>query len=80
MDGHQPSIGWSPAASRMVTHQPKDGHPPERSVLMTGNLALRLKTKLTPGDNCNGWSTKIPSSVTHQPKDGYPPKEGVLQI
>ena len=22
-----PSIGWSPTAPRMVTHQPKDGHP-----------------------------------------------------
>ena len=37
--------GWSKTTPRMVTHQPKDGHPPERSVLKTGNLALRLKTQ-----------------------------------
>ena len=34
--------GWSPTIPRMVTHQPKDGHPPEGSMLQTLNLALRL--------------------------------------
>ena len=61
----------------MVVHQPNDGHPPEGNVLNTGNLALRLKTKLTPGDNCNGCSIKIPRRVTHQPKDGHPPEGSV---
>ena len=27
MDGYLPSIGWLPANSRMVIHQPIDGHP-----------------------------------------------------
>ena len=44
-DGHLPSIGWSPTLQRMGTHQPKNGHPPEGSVLKTGNLALRLNTQ-----------------------------------
>ena len=34
--------GWSPTIPMMVTHQPKDGHPPEGSMLQTRNLALRL--------------------------------------
>ena len=34
--------GWSPTIPRMVTHQPKDGHPPEASMLQTRNLTLRL--------------------------------------
>ena len=37
--------GWSPTIPRMVTHQPKDGHPPEGSMLHTRNLALRLKSQ-----------------------------------
>ena len=67
--------GWSPTIPRMVTHQPKDGHPPEGIELQTCNLALthyQLLTKLTPGDDCHGWSPTIPRMVTHQPKDGYP--------
>ena len=34
--------GWSPTIPMMVTHQPKDGHPPEGSMLQTRNWALRL--------------------------------------
>merc|ERR1712115_588152 len=33
--------GWSPTIPGMVTHQPKDGHPPEGSALQTYNLALK---------------------------------------
>ena len=33
MDGHLPSLGWSPTNPRMVTHQPKDGHPPEEGIV-----------------------------------------------
>ena len=29
IDGHLPSLGLSPSNPRMVTHQTKDGHPPE---------------------------------------------------
>ena len=36
----------------MVPHQPKDGQPPEGSVLKTGNLAIRLTHK----SNTQGWS------------------------
>ena len=35
----------SPSIPRMVTHQPKDGHPPEGSILQTRNLALKLKSQ-----------------------------------
>ena len=37
--------GWLPTILRMVTHQPKDGHPPEGSVLQTWNLAGPLYSK-----------------------------------
>ena len=37
--------GWSPTIPRMVTHQPKIGHPPEGNMLHTLNLALRLKAQ-----------------------------------
>ena len=36
---------WSPTIPRMVTHQPKDGHPPEGSVLQTWNLTLSLNSQ-----------------------------------
>ena len=42
MDGHLPSLGGSPTNPRMVSHQPKDGHPQEGSVLKTSNLRLTL--------------------------------------
>ena len=37
--------GWSPSFYRMVTYQPKDGHPPEESVLKIGNLEFRISTQ-----------------------------------
>ena len=37
--------GWSPTIPRMVTHQPKDGHSPEGSILHTQNLALILRSQ-----------------------------------
>ena len=64
----------------MVTNQPKDGHPPAGSVLMTWNFSTLTKlTKLTPGDNFHGWSPTILRMVNHQPKDGHPPEGSVLQ-
>ena len=36
---------WSPTIPRIVTHQPKDGHPPEGSMLHPQNLALRLNSQ-----------------------------------
>merc|ERR1712081_125658 len=32
-------LEWSPNIPRMVTHQPKDGHPTEGSILQTRNLS-----------------------------------------
>ena len=37
--------GWYPAIPMIVTHHPKDGHPPEGSMLQTRNLALRLNSQ-----------------------------------
>ena len=37
--------GWLATISRMVTHQPMDGHPPEGSILQTLHLLLRLKSQ-----------------------------------
>ena len=37
--------GWSLTIHKMAPDCSKDGHPPKRSVLKTGNLALRLKTQ-----------------------------------
>ena len=45
---------WSPTILRMVTHQPKDGHPSEGSALQTWNLVLR--------PNFQKWSPTIPNS------------------
>ena len=36
---------WAPTIPRMVTHQPKVGHPPEGIMLHIWNLALRLKSQ-----------------------------------
>ena len=44
-EGHPPTHGWPPTNPGMVTHQPKDGQPPEGSVLQTWNLALDLTHK-----------------------------------
>ena len=63
MDGHLPSIRWSPSNPRMVTHQ-------KEVYYIFVNWHLDLTQKLTPGDNCHGWSPTIPRMVTHQPKVG----------
>ena len=84
MDGHLPSLGWSPTILGMVTHQPKNGHPltlgwsPTRRKCTTDLEfgTYTLLSKLTPGDNCHGWSPTIPRRVTRQPKDGHPPPQG----
>ena len=59
MDGHLPSLGWSPTIRTCTTD------------LEFGTYTFL--TKLTPGDNCHGWSTTILRMVVHQPKDGHPP-------
>ena len=69
---------WSPTIPRMVTHQPKDGHPPEGSIMQTRNLALRLnsqnKDQVTTARNghlsSRVWSPTNLRMVTHQ-KDVY---------
>ena len=58
-----PSLGLSLTNPRMVTDQPKDGPPPEGSVLQV----FRQTQKLTPVDNCYKWCTTMHSMVTHQP-------------
>ena len=40
-----PPLGWSLTNPRMVTHQSKDGPPPEGSALQTWNLVFRLNPK-----------------------------------
>ena len=58
----------------MVTHQAKDGHPTEGSILQTQNLALRLNSqnqnKVTTAKYGHlpslGWSPTNPRMVTHQ--------------
>ena len=57
--------GWLPTLSRMVKQHPKDGHPPEGSVLHTSNLALTLYSQNYHQDahkpsQLSGWPT-IPS-------------------
>ena len=63
----------------MVTHQLKDGHPPEGSTPQTRNLALRLnsqnKDQVTTAMDGHlpflGWSTINPRMVTHQKDVNY---------
>ena len=67
----------------MVTHQPKDGHPPEGSMLQTRNLALKLISQnydqVTIAMDGHllfqGWLPTILRMVAHHPKDGHP-REG----
>ena len=82
--GHIPSLGGSPTNPRMVTHQPKDGHPPNQRWSPTWRKCTTdmefgtytLLTKLTSVDN---WSSTNPRMVTRQPKDGHPPDWSVRQ-
>ena len=63
----------------MVTPQPKDGHPPEESVVQTWNLALRFnsqnKSQVSTSMDGHlpslGWSHTIPRMVTHQKEVYY---------
>ena len=71
--------GWSPIILRMVTHQPKDGLPPEGSMLQNRNLALRLnsqdKDQVQTARNVHlpslGWSPTNPRMVTLQKEVYY---------
>ena len=51
-----------------VHPQPKDGHPPEESVVQTWNLAIRFNSQ-----NESQVSTWM---VTYHPYDGHPPTQG----
>ena len=63
----------------MVTHQPKDGHPPEGSVLQTWNLTFNLNSQnyiqMTLAMDgylpSLGWSPTNPRMVTHQKEVNY---------
>ena len=74
--GHIPSLGGSPPHPRMVTHQPKDGHPPKMVThLKAADMEFdtyTLLTKQAPADNCHGWSPTILRIAVHQPKDSHP--------
>ena len=82
--GHIPSPGGSPTNPRMVTHHPKDGHPPNQRWSPTWRKCTTdmefgtytLLTKLTHVDNCHEWSPTMLRMVVHQPKDGHPPTLG----
>ena len=92
--GHIPSLGGSPTNPRMVTHQHKDGHPPNQRWSPTWRKCTTdmefgtytLLTKIRLGENYHGWSptnprmvTHQPKEVHHQPKDGHTPEGNVLQ-
>ena len=72
------SLIWTKIPWR-ITHQPKDGHPPEGSVLLTWNLAIthysqnehQVTTAMDGHLPSLGGSPANPSMVTHQPKDGH---------
>ena len=80
--GHIPSLGGSPTNPRMVTHQHKDGHPPNQTWSPTWRMCTTdmefgtytLLWKLPPGDNGHGWSPTIPRRVTRKTQ-GWSPKE-----
>ena len=60
--------------------QPKDGHPPEGSVVQTWNLALKFNSqnKSQVSTSMDGHLLSLGWSHT-QPKDGHPPEGSVLQ-
>ena len=64
MDGHLPSLGWSPTNPRMVTHQ-------KEVYYKLGIWHLDLNQKLKPGDNYQGWSPTIPRMVTRHKEVYY---------
>ena len=82
MDGHLPSLAGLPTNPRMVTHQSKDSHPQEGSVIQTCNLALysqnerQVTTAMDGHLPSLGGSPTNPRMVSHQPKDGQPPTQG----
>ena len=57
----------------MVTHKPKDGHPPEENILEPWNLALKLNPKnsdqvttaMDGHQQSLGWSPNNPRMVTY---------------
>ena len=90
MDGHPPSLGWSPSNQRMVTYQKEVDIPRTttnpRMVTHLKEVYYRLRIlnldlthKTNPIDNCLEWSPNIPRMVTHQPKDGHPTEGSILQ-
>ena len=68
-NGRLLSLGGQPTHPRMVTNQPKDGHPKKEMYYRFGIWHLHITHKLKPGDNCYGWLPTILRMVTHQPKD-----------
>ena len=68
-------LDFTHKTKRRVTHQPKDGHPPEGSVLQTWNLALRLnsqnKSQMTTSMDGHlpslGGSPTNPRMIDHPP-------------
>ena len=75
--------GWSATIPRMVTHHPKDGHPPfkiyqkdlyYRLEIWHLDLTHKIKTMLSAIDGqppSPGWSPTIPRKVTHNPKSTW---------
>ena len=69
MDGHLPSLGWSPTNPWMVNYQ--------KEVYYRHGIWHLTHTKLTPGDKCHGCSPTISKIVTHHSMDGQPPEKNV---
>ena len=65
-EGHPPTQGGSPTNPRMVTNQPKDGHPNKdlyyRHTVWHLHITHRTNSR---------W--QLPWMVAQQPKDGHPP-------
>ena len=73
MDGYLLFQGRSATNPGMVTHQPKDGQPPEKCTKDFEFGTYTLLKKLTLGDNCHRWTPTIHRMIPHSPEDGHPP-------
>ena len=58
IDGHTPSIGWSPTIKNMVTNLPEDGHPFSKGWSPTLPKMVPHPPKI--------WTHTIPRMVTNQ--------------
>ena len=65
--------GWSATIPRMVTHHPKDGHPPSKIKIYQTEVYYRLGIWHLDLIHKIKTQWQLPWMVSHYPHDGHPP-------